>query len=96
MMLLLLMNIWKKTHEILFNMEKEIDENRVAKGFNDGYIISQHDKELANTLKEGIEPSNDEYIIGLRKGLVELDKDKNLTNDFEKIRSQDQDKDIER
>jgi tRNA uridine 5-carbamoylmethylation protein Kti12 len=77
-------------------MEKKIDENRVAKGFNGGYIISQHDKELSDTLKEGIQPSNDEYIIGLQKGLVELDKDKKLIDDFEKLRTKDQDKGKER
>lgn len=79
-------------------MEQEINIDRVAKGFNDGYLISQHDTELADTLKSSIKPSTDEYIIGLQKGLVELDKEKDLTDEFNKLRNRnnEQDKDIDR
>lgn len=79
-------------------MEKKINEDRVAKGFNDGFLISQHDADLANILKGNIQLSTDEYIIGLQKGLVELDKEKNLIDEFEKLREQgnEQDKDINR
>lgn len=85
-------------HEILFNMKQEINEEKIAKGFNDGYLISQHDAELANHLYGNIQPSTDEYIIGFQKGLVELDKKKNLSSEFEKLREQtnEQDKDIDR
>lgn len=69
-------------------MEQEINADRVAKGFNDGYLISQHDTELANTLKRSVPQSTDEYIIGFQKGLVELDKEKNLADEFEKLRDQ--------
>lgn len=69
-------------------MEQEINEDRVAKGFNDGFLISQHDADLANDLKGKIQQSTDEYIIGFQKGLVELDKEKNLTDEFDKLRDQ--------
>lgn len=75
-------------------MEKEVNADRVAKGFNDGYLISQHDTELANTLKHSMLPSTDEYIIGLQKGLIELDKEKNLTDEFEKLRDQNDSKSL--
>lgn len=79
-------------------MEQKINEDRVAKGFNDGYLISQHDADLANDLKGKIQQSTDEYIIGFQKGLFELDKEKNLTDEFDKIREQgnELEKDIER
>ncbi|MFN8266476.1 MAG: hypothetical protein U0T31_00580 [Chitinophagales bacterium] len=79
-------------------MEQEINEDRVAKGFNDGFLISQHDADLANDLKGKIQQSTDEYIIGFQKGLVELDKEKKLTDEFNKIREQgnELEKDIER
>ncbi len=77
-------------------MEQEINEDRVAKGFNDGYLISQHDADLANDLKGKIQQSTDEYIIGFQKGLVELDKEKNLTDKFDKLREQGNELDKDR
>lgn len=77
-------------------MEKEINADRVAKGFNDGYLISQHDTELANTLKSSVIQSADEYIIGFQKGLIELDKEQNLTDEFEKLRDQTDSKSLDK
>ncbi|MBX7226418.1 MAG: hypothetical protein K1X55_10330 [Chitinophagales bacterium] len=73
-------------HEILFNMEKEIDIHRIAKGFNDGYLVSQYDTGLADTLKGKVPEMQDEYMIGFQKGLVELEREKNLLDEFSRLR----------
>lgn len=51
-------------------------EKDIKRGFNDGYLLSQHKPELAKALKEGmIHDKGSEYQLGFIEGTKQLEKD---------------------
>lgn len=77
-------------------MENQLTDMRFTKGFNDGYIISSFDYELKEKLIGKFDVVTNEYWIGFSKGLQEMDKEKVVINEFDNIRNNENDKNIER
>ena len=53
------------------------DQKAYIKGFNEGYLLAQHEPKLLDKLLSGIESSN-EYLDGLSQGKKQLDREKLL------------------
>jgi hypothetical protein len=64
----------------------EIHTTQYIQGFNDGYIIRLFEPTLSQTLV-GILPASSDYLMGVRYGILELDKVKILENDFQTMRN---------
>ena len=63
------------------------------KGFNDGFILATFEQDTATTLLNIPQPSP--YTMGLVGGIAEVQKEKTLIQEFDKIRSQSIDKTIQ-
>ena len=50
----------------------EINEQQFIKGFNDGYILANHEPTLLHTILNKISPANS-YVCGLISGQKEYD-----------------------
>jgi len=68
-------------------MSDQIDKGYL-KGFNHGYLLTEHTPVLVNQLLET--PSNNIYVDGLRDGhkSFELSQSKSRLKEIEKIRTQ--------
>lgn len=71
----------------------EAPEQTYTKGFNDGYLLSQHDPELlAQILKT---KSSNEYLKGVSSGKKQHDKEKVLKEiNSKKSKAKDKDREI--
>lgn len=69
-------------------------EQLYTRGFNHGYLLAKHLPELMNTLRKGIQTSN-EYFQGFFSGENEwkLEHSKILLNDLSKLRSKSKSRD---
>lgn len=71
----------------------EINELFV-KGFNDGYVLANHEPNLLNSILHNISPTNS-YVSGLNSGQKEFELETNV-HDLAKLRqSRNQDRDLE-
>ncbi|MBK8954971.1 MAG: hypothetical protein AB7O73_12865 [Bacteroidia bacterium] len=72
----------------------EINEKLFIKGFNDGYILANHEPKLLDAILHNISPTNS-YINGLSSGQKEFELETNV-HDLAKLRqSRNQDRDLE-
>lgn len=72
----------------------EINEQQFAKGFNDGYVLANHEPKVLNAILHNINPTNS-YISGLSSGQKEFELETNV-HDLAKLRqSRNQDRDLE-
>jgi uncharacterized protein (DUF2249 family) len=72
-----------------------MNEQKYIKGFNHGYILSQHDPELLNQLLQSPNKEND-YFDGLKSGHEEYEMEKAKQPMPDKLHSHDKNKDIEK
>lgn len=54
--------------------EREIDEQRYIKGFNDGYLLTKHEPELAAKITAYPNKQND-YLQGFSGGRAEYERE---------------------
>ena len=69
-----------------------MEQIQFAKGFNDGFILATYEQNTAKQLS-GI-PQHSSYAIGLASGIAEVQKEINLLQEFNNIRTQSFDKGI--
>ena len=74
-----------------------INEAEYAAGFNWGYVIAEHNQELAKELMEGIELNSDR-AQGLSFGLQEFFRERGQSreNELSTLRNRGNERDIER
>lgn len=68
-----------------------------VKGFNSGYTIQKFEAKLMDQILKGIEPSNSQFLDGLRLGSAEFKKElfrDRLNNANQKNTSRDNDRDF--
>lgn len=71
-----------------------MSDKLLIKGFNDGYLLQQHNPELANELEEGFSDPSHPYADGFASGKAEFSKEQELQKSqhkesfFEKMRDQ--------
>ena len=72
----------------------EINEKLFIKGFNDGYVLANHEPNLLNAIMHNLSPTNS-YVSGLSFGQKEFELETNV-HDLAKLRqSNNQDRDLE-
>lgn len=60
-------------------MEQELEQEAhpdYLKGFNEGYLLRQHNPELANSLSKSLEQVQDERASGFAAGCSQYDKER--------------------
>ena len=74
-------------------------EKQFSKGFNNGYLIAQHQPDLFDTLEKHVKTTND-YVQGFIAGGKERGKEKSITphknrvSKSDKLKDNEMDKDI--
>ena len=72
------------------------NEKYIIKGFNAGYLLREHNPELAKKLYNGFQDKEHPYAQGFRSGVMEYTKEQMLEQEKGKDQARDNTMDLDR
>lgn len=76
-------------------METVIEENRFAEGFNKAYVLFTYEQDIAQSFIDNEVAVYYDFSDGFKQGLLHAQQEKTLS-EFEQLRNQNTEQDLER